>query len=180
MPTATKAKPSNIITAMPPIGQTHSGAGGTFAGRFYDAGKAYALFLAPKATGEIKSTTWGAVKKLVTGATSYSDGHANTAAMAKAGSALAKWARGLTIGGHKDWYLPSRLEALVLFGELSGIKAFDPDRPYGIANSWYWTSTQYAGNEGYAWCQGFSYGNQNDDHKSVLLRARAVRRLNLE
>jgi len=108
---------------------------------------------------------------------SYSDGRANTAAMAKASSALGKWARGLKIGGHKDWYLPSRLEALVLFGELRGLKAFNDDQPDGLAREAYWTSTQYAGNEGYAWYQYFSYGSQYFTRKSTELRARAVRRV---
>jgi uncharacterized protein DUF1566 len=144
---------------------------------FYDAGKPYQLILAPKADGEKEAIAWGATNKLVTGAQSYSDGPANTAAMAKAGSALAKWVRGLKIGGHKDWYLPSRLEALVLFGELRSLKAFEPDQPDGIARDWYWTSTQYAGDEGYAWCQNFFNGSQYYDHKNTQLRARAVRRV---
>jgi hypothetical protein len=156
------------------------GAGGFLAGRFFDAGKPFGLIVAPKAEGEKESIAWHTTMKTVKGALSYSDGVANTAAMVKAGSALAQWAAGLTIGGFKDWYLPSRLEALLLFGELRGIKAFDPGKPDGFAEAWYWTSTQYAGYEGYAWYQSFGYGHQYYVHKDGQLRARAVRRLNLE
>jgi hypothetical protein len=175
-----KRNPDTTVTerskpALPAIGMPY--AGGTFAGCFYDGGKPYALILAPKATGEKASVKWGAEKKIVTGALSYSDGPANTDAMAKAGSALGKWARGLKLGGHKDWYLPSRVESLVLFGELRGLKAFNEDQPDGIAQAWYWTSTQYAGTEGYAWYQTFYDGNQGNGHKDDELRARAVRRV---
>lgn len=151
--------------------------GGHFVGNFYDQGKPYALILAPKAEGQHEPTPWGAENKLIKAATSYSDGHANTSAMAKAGSALAKWARGLNIGGHKDWYIPSRLESLLIFGELRGIEAFNEDQPNGIAKHWYWTSTQYAGNVDFAWFQVFLSGGQNYNLKNFELRARAVRRI---
>ena len=162
--------------ALPMIGKPH--AGGFFAGCFYDAGEPFALIVSPKATGEKESINWGAEKRLA-GALSYSDGPTNTAAMAKAGSALAKWVRGLKIGGHEDWYLPSRVEALVMFGELRSIKDFEPDQPDGIARDWYWTSTQYAGAEGYAWCQSFKFGDQSSYRKYGCLRARAVRRISI-
>lgn len=50
-----------------------------------------------------------------------------------------------------------------------GAEAFDP--------VWYWTSTQYAGGEAYAWIQYFTNGGQRLDHKDYGFRARAVRRL---
>ena len=40
----------------------------------------------------------------------------------------------------------------------------------------YWTSTQHAGSSGYAWCQGFNYGDQSLYYKNNELFARAVRR----
>ena len=54
----------------------------------------------------------------VPGAESYSDGLANTNAMAEAGSPLAQWARGLRIDGHDDWYLPSRDELELMYRNL--------------------------------------------------------------
>jgi hypothetical protein len=49
--------------------------------------------------------------------------------------------------------------------------AFDP--------AWYWSSTQYASNPDFAWCQSFDGGNQNGYHKNGKLRVRAVRRLKI-
>ena len=45
-----------------------------------------------------------------------------------------------------------------------------------FADEWYWSSTQHAAYDDYAWGQDFLYGVQ-DDSKSASLRARAVRRL---
>ena len=50
-----------------------------------------------------------------------------------------------------------------------GAEAFDA--------TWYWSSTQYAGDAGYAWVQHFYDGGQLDGRKSLSYRARAVRRL---
>jgi hypothetical protein len=173
MPTALKK--SKSITIPTTLGDVF--AGGYLAGRIFDLGKPYNLIAAPKSTGEQAEIVWGAADKTIKGALSYSDGPANTAAMAKAGSALAQWVRGLKIGGHSDWYLPSRLEALVLFGELRQVKAFDAGKPEGFERAWYWTSTQYAGEPSWAWYQGFRNGHQDDTRKSHTLRARAVRRI---
>lgn len=52
-----------------------------------------------------------------------------------------------------------------------GDEAFEED--------WYWSSTQYAGDEASAWCQTFGNGIQGDGHKDTPLRARAVRRLKI-
>ena len=142
--------------------------GGIYAGRFAIAAQLYGLVVAPADVGELAATKWGRLKK-VAGALSYNDGDANTQAMAKAGSALGKWAQGLRIEGFGDWYLPSRLEALILFGELQDKDAFK--------RAWYWTSTQYAGDDASAWVQSFDYGYQLRNRKNDQLRARAVRRL---
>jgi hypothetical protein len=52
-----------------------------------------------------------------------------------------------------------------------GREAFD--------DTWYWSSTQYAGGESYAWSQYFGDGYQSITHKDDELRARAVRRLKI-
>lgn len=126
-------------------------AGGIFAGRYFVGDKPFALIVAPADDGELAETKWGGSKS-VAGAGSYCDGLANTKAMAEAKSELAKWALGLRIGGFDDWYIPSRLEALIAFGELGDKSVFAPE--------WYWTSTQYARAAGYAWYQTFYYGRQ--------------------
>lgn len=144
-------------------------AGGLFAGRFFLGNQPYALVLSPK-DSEIEIAQWGPVKKKIVGALSYADGRQNTNAMAVAGSKLAKDLLALRIGDHYDWYLPSRLEALQLFGEL----------PSELERDWYWTSTQCAGVGEYAWIQNFYSGDQDDHLKDIHCRARAVRRVPIE
>ncbi len=97
-------------------------AGGFYAGRIRVGYQTYALFVAPKADGEHSDFAWNKSSKIVEGAMSFFDGMANTQAMAKAGSELAKWALDLRIGGHQDWYLPSMDELEVLYRNLKPIK----------------------------------------------------------
>ncbi|MDO8932968.1 MAG: DUF1566 domain-containing protein [Rhodocyclaceae bacterium] len=117
--------------------------GGFYAGRIQIDQQAFALIAAPKAEGETRGI-WIARNKDVPGAKYYVDGLTNTAAMAEAGSKLAKWARDLRIGGNDDWYLPSQDELEVMYRNLkpttqanycwarSGINlsAIPPTRPY--------------------------------------------------
>ena len=164
--------PDNIESpvTIPTVAGTPFG-GGIYAGRFAIGAQVYGLVIAPADLGELVETKWGAAKN-VDGALSYNDGYTNTEAMAAAGSALGKWARGLQIAGHDDWYLPSRLEALIAFGEVR--------EAAGFARDWYWTSTQSAGHAGYAWYQYFYTGTQTSSNKSAELRARAVRRFPIQ
>ena len=96
--------------------------GGFFAGRILVEGKLYGLVVAPKAEGEREDISWLESEARVTGADSYNDGAKNTAAMADAGSELGQWARGLQIGGHTDWYIPSQDELEVLYRNLKPTK----------------------------------------------------------
>lgn len=91
--------------------------GGFYADRLQIDGQQYALIVAPKAEGETTGK-WGEYGADVPGARNYNDGHANTIAMAEAGSALAQWALGLNIGGYADWYIPSRDELEILYRNL--------------------------------------------------------------
>ena len=143
-------------------------AGGFFAGRFFAGSQAFGLVLAPKDEGELEATKWGGLKN-VAAAISATDGFANTEAMAAAGSKLGQWARALRLGGHDDWYIPSRLELLLAFAEMRD----------QFAQDWYWTSTQTKQDTQYAWIQLFGNGGQYDDRKDFELRARAVRRVPL-
>ena len=81
-------------------------AGGFYAGRINIDNIEYALVIAPKAEGESGGIWNGSIKE-IKGALNYSDGLANTKAMAKTDSKLAQWAQALKIGGYADWYLPS-------------------------------------------------------------------------
>lgn len=75
-----------------------------------------------------------------------------------------EWAK--SVGGE----LPTRFEAALLYANLREL--FEDSR--------YWTSTQYAGNEAYAWIQNFYDGYQFSAHKGLDYRARAVRRLPIQ
>jgi len=107
----------HLIAETLPIIGTDMG-GGFYAGRINIDGQVFALVVAPKAEGEHKPSRWIANYKDVPGAKSYFDGLANTQAMAEAGSKLAQWARGLTIDGFDDWYLPSQDELEVIYRNL--------------------------------------------------------------
>ena len=154
--------------ALPALGVAF--AGGTLVGRFFLDTTPYALIVAPKAEGEFSRTAWNESLKNVDGALSVYDGLANTNAMVEAGSELAQRTRALRIGGLDDWYLPSRGEALLAYAAtLPEAEAFEAD--------WYWSSTQYSHDSGYAWFQGFGYGDQGYWRKGYKFMARAVRRL---
>lgn len=153
--------------------------GGYYAGRFFIGAQAHALIVSPRAAGTIDPMPWAESTTNVAGAASSNDGLANTAAMVKAGSALAKKITGLRIGKFTDWYLPSRLELLIAHHELASTKAFKPGGEQAFDAAWYWSSTQHAADSDYAWMQGFGDGSQVSNHESFDDRARAVRRIKI-
>ena len=103
-------------------------AGGTFFARYWLNGEERALVLLDdELTGR-----WGEYGQEVAGAKSYSDGAANTRAMAKAGSDLA--AKVLELEAH----IPSHLEAaLLMSAKADGLVKLCEDH-------WHWLSTQYS------------------------------------
>ncbi len=123
-------------------------------------GAAWALTL-PTDVPALPDQAWGEYSTLIEGADDPFDGYANTLAMADAGNELAQAVRELP----GDCYLPSRMEALVLFATLRE----------QIGSGWVWTSTQYSAHS--AWFQDFDNGNQNWGRKSSQWRAVPVRRL---
>jgi hypothetical protein len=92
-------------------------AGGFYAGRLRVGDALFALVVAPKAEGEAEHA-WGPAGSELAAAASCCDGTANTVALAEAGSGMAKWAQALAIGGHTDWYVPSRDELELLYRHL--------------------------------------------------------------
>jgi hypothetical protein len=66
-----------------------------------------------------------------------------------------------------DADLPTPREQALLFANV-------PELFKGEA---YWSNTEYAGYEGYAWCQTFDDGTQGYYRKDTKLLARAVRRI---
>ncbi|KSL03924.1 DUF1566 domain-containing protein [Pseudomonas aeruginosa] len=89
--------------------------GGFYMGQYQIQGERFALIRAPKALGFHAPIHWGEYGLLIPDADSFVDGLANTKAMAEAGSKLAAWALGLSIGGHNDWYLGARDENEMIY-----------------------------------------------------------------
>lgn len=108
-------------------------AGGTFVTRYWLNGLERALVLM---TDEF-SGAWGRYGEEVPGADSYSDGEANTRAMAEAGSEIA--VKALELGAH----IPSCLEGqLLMAAKAEGLVALREDR-------FHYLSTQYSANLAY-------------------------------
>lgn len=103
------------------IGQAYGG--GFYAGKIAVGGGGVAthyLIVAPKATGENASRTWG-TDGVTTGITNDITGQANTTSLNALGSAYqaAQFCVGLNAGsglnGYTDWYLPAKNELEVLY-----------------------------------------------------------------
>ena len=118
-------------------------AGGVFVTRYWLNGVERALIQFP----DELSGPWGKYGVNVPGADSYSDGEANTRAMAEAGSVIA--IKALELGGH----IPSCLEGqLVMAAKTDGLVTLNDDR-------WCYLSTQFSADTAYL--MGFSDGTQS-------------------
>lgn len=103
------------------IGQAYGG--GFYAGKINVSGTQYYLIVAPKASGENSSRTWG-VYGTTTGITSDINGPTNSASLATLGASYqaAVFCNNLNAGtglnGYTDWYLPAKNELEVLYYNL--------------------------------------------------------------
>lgn len=159
MTTPATAQPALITTIsaaeLPAIGQPL--AGGIYAGRYWLNGEDRALILLPD---ELESA-WGEYGKEVV--TSYSDGQANTVAMAEAGSELAGKVLEL------DAFIPSCLEGqLLMAAKHAGLITLREDH-------WHWLSTQYSADN--AFIMVFDDGYLGDLDKDIERLVRPVRSL---
>lgn len=146
--------------------------GATFEGGiiFYiDGTGQHGLIAAPSDLS--KSTPWFNGNFLLTGASSTTDGSANTTAIINAqgsvGSYAAKLCRDHRGGGHNDWFLPSKDQLNILYTQKTLVG--------GFSNDIYWTSTEY--DAGSAWVQYFLDGTQQLDNTSdgATVGTRAIR-----
>ena len=152
---------------LPTIGTRLSTEGGTLGAIIARAdGTTYGLIVAD-AEHDVRGV-WGEYPQDVPGAKGPS-GASNTAAMRVAGSTIAQAVGALTIGGHADWHIPSRLEMLALYE--ASPELFDKD-------GWYWSSSQSSRFS--AWCQVFEYGSSHASLKDSEFRARPVRSIQLQ
>ena len=107
----------------------------------------------------------------IAGATSNSDGSANTTALqAACSSGAAIDAGDLVLGGQSDWFLPSK----DLLNAMSNYKGSIVDTAtYGFESAYYWTSSQVDAN--HAWVQNLGDGDQTGAGKGFVGDVRPVR-----
>ena len=154
----TKQAQQTVLAAeLPERGQPL--AGGVFVTRYWLNGVERALILLP----DELSGPWGEYGVEIKGAGSYSDGEANTRAMAEAGSVIA--IKALELGGH----IPSCLEGqLVMAAKADGLVELREDR-------WHHLSTHRSAYSAYG--MAFGDGWLDDYDKGYERLARPVRRI---
>lgn len=164
--TPAAAAPAIDSSSPPRIGEQWPGQGGVYAGLIRCPDGDYHQIVATAPEGERDAIKWGGYGDDKPEAQSDTDGLANTLALLRSNTQhpAAEWAAELSIGGHEDWYLPSRRELRLAWVNV----------PELFQSGWYWSSTQSSPDS--AWCQGFSVGNQTSYDKTGELRTRAVRR----
>lgn len=137
-------------------------AGGIFVTRYWLNGQERALVLLPD---EFEGV-WGEYGVEIEGAGSYSDGEANTRAMAEAGSQIA--IKALELGA----FIPSCLEGqLVMAAKADGLVTVRED-------GWHWLSSQRSAD--YAYNMGFEDGWLYDNRKLSECFVRPVRSLPIQ
>lgn len=157
----TKQAQQTVLAAeLPERGQPL--AGGVFVTRYWLNGVERALILLPDELNGV----WGEYGLKIEGAGSYSDGEANTRAMAEAGSEIA--VKALELGG----FIPSCLEGqLLMAAKADGLVELRDDR-------YHWLSTQRSAD--YAYTMDFEDGWLSDYAKGSERLARPVRSLPIQ
>lgn len=137
-------------------------AGGIFVTRYWLNGQERALVLMPD---EFEGA-WGEYGTKIEGAGSYSDGEANTRAMAEAGSQIA--IKALELGA----FIPSCLEGqLLMAAKADGLVTLRED-------GWHWLSSQRSAS--YAYYLDFEDGWLVSNHKDLEFLVRPVRSLMIQ
>lgn len=151
---------------IPTPGQPWLSQGGIYAGALpaLDGQGIEHLVLGDFLKGEF---VWGEYGKDLPGASSRTDGKANTAAMLAAQSPAAIAVNGYSQAVEFDWHIPSQQEAHLL-----AATCFDH-----MDQAVIWTSSQYSATN--AFYQSFLYGTSDWGSKLSSLRVRPVRRFKL-
>jgi hypothetical protein len=76
------------------------------------------------------------------------------------------WKRAKAWAAERGGELPTRQELSLLLANLEG----------EFESAWYWSGEAHEEETDWAWCQNFTYGNQDYERQGNWLRARAVRR----
>ena len=140
---------------------------------FYLDGQGGGLVAAP--VDQSSSLQWYNGSFITTGATAtgIGAGKANTARIISAqgaGNYAAARCAKLSLGGFKDWFLPSKDELDLMYRNLK--KAGRG----GFGSAWYWSSSERSSL--YAWGQDFDGGRQGNYREDNLIYVRAVRAFN--
>jgi hypothetical protein len=124
-----------------PVGTYVGSQGGYFAGTFSLGAETYALFMSPLAY--VTKKAWKTSGTSTSGISS-SNGFANTEAMNNSSHPAAEYVRGLSAEGFTDWFMPSRVEAELVY---DGYIAGSPGSPSGLQR--FWTSEQVSSTNAY-------------------------------
>ena len=157
-------------TLIPPaIGQVWPGQGGIYLGTRPGSAGGQPVHIVC-ATRDVGQFAWGRYGEDAQGASSATDGAANTAALVREGDHRAAQAcADYSADGHADFYLPSRRE-------LQLATAVAPES--FSTSGWYWSSTQ--GSRHYAFVQAFEDGDSYWSDKDYEWRLRPFRGFVLE
>ncbi len=161
-----QAVPGESLLVPPPLGAYWPGQGGYNASlvRGEDGAPDYYLIV-PLLTEQLRAA-WGGYGEEVEGASSASDGLANTRALLADGNEhpAAKLASEFTADGHSDFYLPARRE----------LQLAEANVPELFEKAYHWSSSQRSAN--YAYSLGFEVGWLTSNHKDTEFLVRPVRR----
>ncbi|MBU1718868.1 MAG: DUF1566 domain-containing protein [Bacteroidetes bacterium] len=133
---------------------------------FYTDGTGHGL-IAPQ-QDQSSGVEWGCYGTSIPGATSLTDGAANTTAIVAACATrpiAASLCDELSLNGYSDWFLPAKDQLNYLYQQKTLVGGFTTD--------YYWSSSEDDAN--YAWIQGFYSGYQNFGNKSYAVCVRCVR-----
>ena len=97
------------------IGEAYGG--GYYGGKINISGTQYYLIVAPKDTGQNVLAVKTDTSSDSANSSAY-DGFTNTDSLNDAAHPAFQWARGLTISGYTDWYIPAPYEFLILYYNL--------------------------------------------------------------